>query len=419
MASHIEDLAGFVSASPSSFHAADEVRARLVAAGFADADEAAAWPRGPGGHVVVRDGAVIAWRIPDDLDPARAAFRIVGAHTDSPGFKLKPEPSSSAFGWQQAGMEVYGGPLFNSWLDREFGLAGRVVTRDGASHLVRTPAWLRIAQVAPHLDRSVNEKLHLDPQQHLLPIVAVGAPGLDVLDAVASLIEVEPDDIAAHDLVSATTQEPAIFGVNDDFLAAPRLDNLSGVHAGLVALTGAAATAGIVQVLACFDHEEVGSATRSGASGPFLEAVLRRIAAGAGWSADEFERVLARSVLVSADAGHAIHPNYPQLHEPQHRPLVNAGPLLKINANQRYASDAVGQAFWKRACAAAGAPTQDFVSNNAVPCGSTIGPLAATRLGIRTVDVGIPLWSMHSARELCGVRDPEWLAAALASCYEA
>lgn len=192
MPSHIDDLAGFVSASPSSFHAADEVRRRLVAAGFAEAEEAAAWPQGPGAHVVVRDGAVIAWRVPDALDPDRAAFRIVGAHTDSPGFKLKPRPSSTAFGWQQAGMEVYGGPLLNSWLDREFGLAGRVVTRAGATHLVRTPAWLRIAQVAPHLDRSVNDNLHLDKQQHLMPIVAVGAPGLDLLDAIAELAGVGP-----------------------------------------------------------------------------------------------------------------------------------------------------------------------------------------------------------------------------------
>lgn len=417
MPSHIDDLAGFVSASPSSFHAADEVRRRLVAAGFAEAEEAAAWPQGPGAHVVVRDGAVIAWRVPDALDPDRAAFRIVGAHTDSPGFKLKPRPSSTAFGWQQAGMEVYGGPLLNSWLDREFGLAGRVVTRAGATHLVRTPAWLRIAQVAPHLDRSVNDNLHLDKQQHLMPIVAVGAPGLDLLDAIAELVGVEPGEIVAHDLISATTQEPAIIGIHGDFLASPRLDNLSSVHAGLVALLAAEAQPDVVQVLACFDHEEVGSETRSGAAGPFLEVAQRRIAAGAGWSADEFERVLARSVLVSADAGHAIHPNYPQLHDPQHRPVVNAGPLLKINANQRYASDAVGEAVWQRACAEAGVPTQHFVSNNSVPCGTTIGPLSATRMGIRTVDVGIPLLSMHSARELCGVRDPEWLSAALGACF--
>lgn len=189
------------------------------------------------------------------------------------------------------------------------------------------------------------------------------------------------------------------------------------MHAGLVALLAAEAQPDVVQVLACFDHEEVGSETRSGAAGPFLEVALRRIAAGAGWSADEFERVLARSVLVSADAGHAIHPNYPQLHDPQHRPVVNAGPLLKINANQRYASDAIGEAVWQRACAEAGVPTQHFVSNNSVPCGTTIGPLSATRMGIRTVDVGIPLLSMHSARELCGVRDPEWLSAALGACF--
>jgi aspartyl aminopeptidase len=172
-----------------------------------------------------------------------------------------------------------------------------------------------------------------------------------------------------------------------------------------------------VQVLACFDHEEVGSGSRSGASGPLLESVLRRIAGSLEWGADGFEQALAASFVVSADAGHAIHPNYPQLHDPEHRPTVNAGPLLKVNANQRYTTEGPTAARWLRVCRAAGVPTQPFVSNNAVPCGSTIGPLTATRLGIASVDVGVPLLSMHSARELCGVEDLRWLADALGAFY--
>ncbi|MFZ1411060.1 MAG: M18 family aminopeptidase, partial [Micropruina sp.] len=362
--------------------------------------------------VVVRDGAVIAWR---QSERPRPVFRIVGAHTDSPGFKLKPHPSSSAFGWWQAGMEVYGGPLLNSWLDRDIGLAGRVLTRDGETHLVRTGPWLRIPQVAPHLDRSVNDSLQLDRQRHLHPVFGVGHHARDLLAAVADEAGLASTDVAAHDLFAYVTEPPAVIGLKQDLFASPRLDNLSSVHAGLTALLSAQSDA--ITVLVCFDHEEVGSQSRSGASGPFLEQVLRRIGRGLGWQDEEFDRALAGSLLISADAGHAVHPNYPQLHDPGHHPVVNAGPLLKLNANQRYASDAPGAAAWYAACERAGVPTQDFVSNNAVPCGSTIGPLSATRLGIRTVDVGIPLLSMHSARELCGALDPWWLARALAACY--
>jgi len=412
---HLTDLADFVVASPSSYHAAAEVARRLAAAGFAEQSEHDAWGSEPGGHYVIRDGAVIAWWLPEGLGD-RAGFRIVGAHTDSPSLKLKPAPTSQSAGWQQAAMEVYGGPLLNSWLDREFALAGRVVTTDGRQHLVRTPAWLRIPQVAPHLDRSVDANLSLDKQQHLKPVVSVGRHDLDLLALVADEAGLAASDIAAHDLFAAVTQAPEVFGPHGEFFASGRLDNLSSVHAGLVALL-AAEESEDVSVLACFDHEEVGSASRSGAAGPFLEQVLLRIASALGSDGDAWHRMLAASSCISADAGHAVHPNYAHLHDPDHRPLLNGGPLLKFNANQRYTSDAVSGALWRRVCAAAGVPTQDFVSNNAVPCGSTIGPITATRLGIVTVDVGIPLLSMHSTRELAGADDPAWLAGALAAYF--
>lgn len=414
MASHLDGLASFVTASPSSSHAARVTADRLVGAGFAEVSETAPFDARPGGYVLVRDGSVIAWRIPER--PVGAAFRIVGAHTDSPGFKLKPRPSSSFLGWQQAGMEVYGGPLPNSWLDREFGLAGRLVTRAGETVLVATGPLLRIPQVAPHLDRSVHEKLVLDRQQHLHPVFAVGRPEADLMAVVTDLAGLDLGDVLGHDLVAFVTEPPATFGLDAELFASPRLDDLASVHAGLTAIA-AVTDPEAITMLACFDHEEVGSASATGASGPLLESVLGRIADALGWDAQTAAAARARSVLVSADAGHAVHPNYPQLHDPDHRPLPNAGPLIKFNANQRYATDAMGEAIWRRACAEAGVPTQDFVSNNAVPCGSTIGPLSATRLGIRTVDVGIPLLSMHSARELCGVRDPGWLAAGMRAFY--
>lgn len=412
--SAIDGLAGFISAGPSSFHAARAAADLLVDAGFTELADTDPISGESGGYVMVRDGSVLAWRLPERSDEPR--FRLVGAHTDSPGFVLKPRPTSHMLGWQQAGMEVYGGPLPNSWLDREFGLAGRLVTTSGEQVLVTTGPLLRIPQVAPHLDRSVHEKLVLDRQQHLHPIFAVGRPDTDIVALVAEAAGVAPDDVLGHDLCAFVTEPPARIGLDGDLFASARLDNLASVYAGVRALAAASDPSGIA-VLACFDHEEVGSASATGASGPMLDTLLTRIGDALGWSMQTAAAARARSLLVSADAGHAVHPNYAHLHDPDHRPLLNGGPLIKFHANQRYATDAVGEAAWRLACAEAGVPTQDFVSNNSVPCGSTIGPLSATRLGIRTVDVGIPLLSMHSARELCGVRDPGWLAEGLHAFY--
>ena len=413
---HISAFADFIDASPSSYHAARAVSDQLTSAGFTELDERRVWyPEAVTRGFVVRDGAVVAWSAPDAVDDD-SGFRIVGAHTDSPGFKLKPHPDVARHGWQQVGMEVYGGPLLNSWLDREIGLAGRLVTMSGERHLVRTRPILRIPQLAPHLDRSVNENLHLDKQENLLPVAGVGGEAADVLGALCAQARIERDELAYFDVMAYPTESPAVFGLADDLFAAPRMDNLSSVFAGLTALLDAAPASDIA-VLACFDHEEVGSSTRSGASGPFLADMLHRLAGLLGVRDDAYAAMLARSVLVSADAGHAVHPNYAHMHDANHHPVVNAGPLLKINANQRYATDAVGAAVWLRACEAAEAPSQPFVSNNSVPCGSTIGPLTATRLGITTVDVGIPLLSMHSARELCGVDDPWYLTRALGAFW--
>jgi aspartyl aminopeptidase len=405
----IADFSDFLTASPSSFHAAAETARRLDAAGFTGLDETEAWPAGPGRHYVVRDGAIIAWHVPACAD-AVTPFRILGAHTDSPGFTLKPNPTIGSEGWLQAGVEIYGGPLLNSWLDRELELAGRVVTRDGRELLVRTGPLLRIPQLAIHLDREQNDGLTLDRQKHTVPVFGLGdASEVDLLDLLAAEAGLaDASDIAGYDLVTCDTQPPRRFGLDDALFAAGRMDDLSSVHAGLVALL--AASAGDVEprhisVLAAFDHEELGSASRSGASGPFLEDVLTRIGAALGAGVDERARAIAASWCLSADAGHSVHPNRAEKHDPANRPVAGHGPLLKINASQRYATDARGTALWSRLCAEAGVEYQEFVSNNSVPCGSTIGPLTATRLGISTLDVGVPLLSMHSARELAHVDD--------------
>lgn len=411
---HVKDLGDYVAASPSSFHAARTAADRLAAAGFTELSEDQDWPTAPGRYVVVRDGAFIAWIVPEGA-AAGTGFNIFGTHTDSPTFKLKPSPTTGKFGWLQAGVEVYGGPLLNSWLDRELELAGRLVTLDGVEHLVATGPLLRFPQLAIHLDRAVNEGLKLDKQQHMNPVWGLGDPSAaDLLGLLAASAGVDRGEIGGYDVVAADTQPARVFGADSEFLASGRLDNLSSVHAGLRALEAAAETktAGSIAVLAAFDHEEVGSGSRSGAAGPFLEDVLARVSTGLGADAMQAQRAFAASFCISADAGHAVHPNYAERHDPANRPVLNGGPLLKINANQRYTTDAPGAAYWAGLCREAEVPYQEFVSNNAIPCGSTIGPLTATRLGIRTIDVGIPLLSMHSAREMAGVQDPAWLSRA-------
>jgi aspartyl aminopeptidase len=423
---YIDDFARYIEASPSSYHAVAEAARRLDEAGFSRLDEADDWSAAGGEaaaaarYYVVRDGAIIAWVKPAGAT-ATTPFRVLGSHTDSPAFKLKPKPTIANRGWLQAGVEVYGGPLLNSWLDRELELAGRLVTRDGREHLVRTGPYLRIPQLAIHLDRDVNSGLVLDKQRHMTPVFGVGHTG-DLLAHLAHLAGVAAWDVAGYDLLTADTQAPTRFGNDGELFAARRMDNLSSVYAGLAALIAASADDAPadqphISVLAAFDHEELGSESRSGASGPLLDDVLTRIGAGLGASQADRLRAYAASWCLSADAGHAIHPNYPERHDPVNTPIAGGGPLLKINANQRYATDAQGAALWARACEHAGVSYQEFVSNNAVPCGSTIGPLTATRLGIRTVDVGVPLLSMHSARELCHVNDPAALSAAVGAFF--
>lgn len=447
---HAEDLAAFVTASPSSFHAAAETARRLRAAGFVEQHEDEAWDAAPGGHVMVRDGAVMVWWVPEDARAGGAArgaagaagaadaaedleVRIVGGHTDSPTFKLKPHPSYTTEGWAQAAVEVYGGMLSASWFDRELGLAGLLVTADGRRHLTRTGAVMRVPRLAVHLDRESGSKESHDRQQHTVPVLGTGV--VDVLGLLAASVqsgddEVRAVDVVGHDVVAYDTQAPQIFGAGGELLASGRLDNLSSVHAALTAFErlaagerdGDRAAAGVrdgapggrvVRVLAAFDHEEVGSATRSGAAGPILADVLHRTLGALGLDEDARYRVLARSSCLSADAGHGVHPNHQGKHDPTHRPRLGAGPLLKVNAVQRYASDAVGAGIWERACRAAGVTSQPFVSRNDLPCGSTIGPITATRLGLTTVDVGVPLLSMHSARELAHVADLHALSRAV------
>ncbi|SDL71740.1 aspartyl aminopeptidase [Corynebacterium mycetoides] len=391
----IAEFLSFLDASPSAFHAAANVAAMLADAGYArDTDLT------PGGHVTVTGGAVLAWWMPENPNPR---VRIVGSHTDSPSLMLKPDPDFAREGFRQAAVEVYGGPILSTWFDRDLRFAGRVVCADGSQRLVRTDAIARVPSLAIHLSRS--DSVEIDKQVHLQPVLAVDE---DVSTLVARAAGVEPGDVLAHEVVAADAQPSAVVG---ESVMSARLDNLSSVWASTQAMLAAQEAASDILVLAAFNHEEVGSASVEGAGGALLERLLARLSAHVGDPVSFY----ADSLAVSADAAHSVHPNYPGKHDPTHRPLLNHGPVLKVNANQRYASNAVTQAEWIASCRAAQVPVQTFVSHNAVPCGSTIGPITSTRLGIPTVDVGVPLLSMHSVREQAGVRDMVWFVEALSA----
>lgn len=413
------ELAAFIDAAPSPYHAVAEVAARLETAGYVELDPAAAWDEVPDRGFVRRGGAVIAWSVPVGAAPTTPVV-AVGAHTDSPNLRIKAQPDVGAAGWRQLGVEVYGGALVNSWLDRDLGLSGRVVVRHGTGTetrlvLVDRPL-LRVAQLAIHLDRGVLDKgLQLDKQRHLTPIWGVGTsePG-EFATFIGHELGVSGDEVLAWDLMTHDVTPSALLGHHDELLAAPRLDNLCSVYCGLMALLRSdGRDPDRVRVLVAFDHEEIGSTTATGAAGPELRRVLERLGTARGGSRDDLHRSLNGSFVVSADMAHATHPNWPERHEPQHQIAVNAGPVVKINANQRYASDAETTARFKLACERAGVPVQRYVHRNDLPCGSTIGPITAANLGLPVVDVGLAQLSMHSARELIGAHDPELMVAAL------
>ncbi|GLZ82100.1 putative M18 family aminopeptidase 2 [Actinorhabdospora filicis] len=412
-----DDLMAFVSASPSPYHAVRAAAGRLERAGFTAVEETAPWPSLPGGHYLIRGGALIAWFIPEGAE-ASTPFRITGAHTDSPNLRVKPHPDAGRAGWKQVAVEIYGGVPRNTWLDRDLGLAGRISLLDGTSTLVDIDRpLLRVPQLAVHLHRDVNQGLVLDPQQHMTPIWGLGGPDDEGLIAyVAKEAGVDPDAVAGWDLMTYDLQPPAYIGRDGELMAAPRLDDLLGAHSAVMGMIAASQGApSHIPVLALFDHEEVGSESDTGAGGPLLGNVLDRLIAVRGGNAEDRLRALAATVCVSIDVGHAVHPNYVEKHEPGHHPMPNGGPMLKVNVNQRYATDGAGRAAFVAACQRAGVPSQVFVSNNAMPCGTTIGPITAARLGIHVIDVGVAILSMHSARELCGSDDPYLLAAALAA----
>ena len=406
----IDDLLAFLRDSPTPFHAVAEGQRRLDAAGFARLEETARWDQlAPGAYQVTTTGTnLFALRIPEQ----RTQFRIIGAHTDSPNLRLKANPEYAAEGYAQLGVEVYGGALLNSWLDRDLGLAGRVLVRAEGGGLesrlvsIARPV-LRIPQLAIHLDREVNDKgLVLNKQEHMAPVLGLvgGASGsLEVL--ISEAVGVARDRLVRTDLMLFDLTAPTLGGADGEFIFSARLDNLAMCHASLTAIIAAGVGVGVgaVSVVALFDHEEVGSDSAAGAGSAVLPRILERLMP----DREAFHQACARSSCISADMAHAVHPNYASRHEPRHKPQLNGGPVIKINAQQRYATTASTAELFAALCRAEAVPVQQYIHRTDLPCGSTIGPITSTLLGIATVDVGNPMLSMHSAREMAGSQDPE------------
>jgi aspartyl aminopeptidase len=402
-------LCAFIDAAPTARHAAASMVDALRAHDFTLLDlQRSEWGLAPGRYMVQRGASVVAFVL------RRRSFsriHVIGAHTDSPHLHLKPAAAYAQDGYAQFGVEVYGGALYNSWLDRDLGVAGCVHLRDGSQTLVRVHQPLaRVAQLAIHLDRKVNDDgLKLNPQLHLAPIWGLVGSDTDptaLIKRLAMTLGLSADDILTHDLSLYDLTPSTLGGANQELLFAPRLDNLASCHAGLCALLASTdGDDGTLPVLACFDHEEVGSMSDTGANGVLLENILERISLECGMTRSALLSSLARGLMLSADMAHALHPNYPDRHEPRHRPMLGQGPVLKSNVNVRYATTAESAAAVHRLAASADIPLQNFVARGDIGCGSTIGPAVASRLGMAVADLGSPMLSMHSARECAASAD--------------
>lgn len=419
-------LLNFIDASPSPWHAVRNTADRLGDSSFVELREDERWQLAPGGrYYVVRGGASIIAFAVGAADLAESGFRLVGAHTDSPGLRIKPRAVQAGDGLLRLGVEVYGGPILASFADRDLGLAGRVAVRGPqgvAMHLVHFgEPLLRLPNLAIHMNREVNENGLKFNKQTELPLI-LGLAGDDQDDdgrlhaLLAEQLSVEPADILGWELGVCDTQPGSFWGAGQAFIAASRLDNLASCHAGLSALL-AIEHPGTTNVCAFFDHEEVGSESATGAGGSFIADTLRRIAAHGGLDDEAYRRALARSFFISADMAHAWNPNFPAAYEPGHRVAVNGGPVIKTNANQRYSTGAESAARFMMLCEKAGVPCQQYAHRSDLGCGSTIGPIIAAGLGVASVDVGSPMWAMHSIRESAGVLDHGYMIAALTAGF--
>jgi len=416
------DLLQFLNNSPTPFHSTANLITGLRDANFVELDEGATWSiKAPGKYYVTRgDSSLIAFSL-GSHPVTEVGLQMVGSHTDSPCLKLKPNAAFKANGYWQLGVEVYGGALLNPWFDRDLSIAGRVTLNRAPGELFSRlidfeQAIAIIPSLAIHLDREANNKRSINKQTYLPPIICTSTGEFDLEQEIISRLTAnEPDlggvEVAAFELSLYPTEPAAVIGLRDEFIASARLDNLLSCYVGVRALLEADDSVNCLVV--CNDHEEVGSGSAIGARGTFLRSVIERLTE----SNEGFARAIAKSMFISTDNAHGVHPNFADSHDKQHGPILNAGPAIKINSNQAYASTSETAGIFKQACAAVGVPVQNFVSRADIACGSTIGPLTATALGVKTVDVGVPTFAMHSIRELAGSADAYSLYQALGWCF--
>jgi len=417
----VQNLLDFIDASPSPWHAVKTVEARLADFQFVKLDETAKWVLQPGGrYYVIRDDSSIIIFVQGQKPLLETGFKIIGAHTDSPGLRIKPNAASAMDGLLRLGVEVYGGPILATFTDRDLSLAGRISYKDDQNNIVSLLVkfdrpLLRLPNLAIHMNRAVNEEgLKLHKQNELPLILSILAEECIPQACFSALLQqqsgIDAERILSWDLAVYDTQKGAFWGGNSEFYADSQLDNLASCHAALQALLDdEVLNTDNTLVCAFFDHEEIGSESNKGADGSFFTDVLQRIALASETAREDFARALAKSFMISADMAHAYQPNFPLAYDPDHKVTVNRGPVIKVNANQRYSSESVSQAMFVDWCEQAGVPYQKYSHRNDLACGSTIGPITSARLGIRAVDAGCPMWAMHSIRESAGVLDHDYM----------
>ncbi len=413
-------LLDFIKSSPTPFHATANIAEQLNQADYEELDEAHAWTLQAGKKYWIsrNDSSIIAFQLPAG-SIIEKGLTMIGAHTDSPCLKLKPLPEKISEDYFQTGVEVYGGALLNPWFDRDLSIAGRVTYSDRKGKILNRlmdleRAIATIPSLAIHLDKEANKQRTVNAQLHLPPVwFQAKGKNIDFRDLLKKLLKKHQglndiNKVLDFELYYYDTQHPAIVGLNNEFIASARLDNLLSCFVGLQAIKTTPKSKGAL--LVCTDHEEIGSSSACGANGPFLHSVLKRI----GQTEENTQRLIHNSKLISVDNAHGIHPNYADKHDPGHKPLINQGPVIKVNANQRYATNSETAGWFRHICESNNIPVQSIAVRSDMGCGSTIGPITASKIGVRTVDIGVPQLAMHSIREFAGVDDINHLYMALA-----
>lgn len=411
-----QELIDFIYESPTAFHVVNNLKRLLSSYGFIELKEEDSWNlRKCGKYFVQKNNSALTAFVVGKGDLERDGFKIIGAHTDSPGFKIKPNADIEVESeYVKLNTEVYGGPIINTWLDRPLSLAGRVVIKSKNPFCpeerllnIKKPILI-IPNLAIHMNRNINSGIELNRQKDILPLLSMVnekfEKGRYMIRVISQELEVKEEDILDFDLFLYDTEKGCTMGLNDEFISSSRLDDLIMVHSGIKALVNTE-VGDSTNIMVCFDNEEVGSTTKQGADSPMLSIILERIALSFLKSREDYYRALAKSFIISCDLGHALHPNYTEKSDPANRPIINKGPIIKSSASQSYTSDAVSSAIYKNICSKAEVPVQIFVNRSDEKGGSTIGPISSSHVNINSVDMGLAILSMHSVRELAGVKD--------------